>query len=299
MLLRLSETCISLLRINPHICSFCLYLVASLSTNTISLTHFTLLSRSSFREKPSFRTPSLIQSITYYPCTITTMSDNPKVAMAEYRYPTSYDQILASILELPYFNSPLALWLNLLMATYLVGSVAYHWFHRSSLSLQVDGTSSKKKGTKDGKEASTEMKENIIYQEESSNGFANQIQNASVSIGGQTDEININTSDNLQDTNDDVEIWTTVVNNNSINDELQDSSVDTGSPTNETSTLLSSKAEDRPQLELKGVSKQMQEFSMDIAELSKLCKDLMMEIASFKAQSKDANHRNTQVTYSS
>jgi hypothetical protein len=173
MLLRLSETCISLLRINPHICSFCLYLVASLSTKIISLTNFTLLGSSSFREKPSFRTPSLIQSITYYPCTITTMSDNPNVAMAEYRYPTSYAQILASILELPYFNSPLALWLNLLMASYLVGSVAYHWFHRSSLSLQVDEKSSKK-GTNDGKEASTEMKENIINQEESSNGFANQ-----------------------------------------------------------------------------------------------------------------------------
>jgi hypothetical protein len=220
------------------------------------------------------------------------MSDNPNVAMAEYRYPTSYDQILASILELPYFNSPLALWLNLLMATYLVGSVAYHWFHRSSLSLQVNGKSSKKKATKDGKEASTEMKANIINQEESSNGFANQMQKASVSIGGQTDEININT-------NDDVGIWTTVVSNNSINDELQDSSVDTGSPTNETSTLVSSKAEDRPQLEVKGVSKQIQELLMDIAELSKLCKDLMMEIAWFKAQSKDANHRNTQVTYSS
>jgi hypothetical protein len=226
------------------------------------------------------------------------MSDNPNVAMAEYRYPTSYDQILASILELPYFNSPLALWLNLLMATYLVGSVAYHWFHRSSLYFQLDEKSSKK-GTKDGNEASTEMKENIINQEESSNGFANQMQNASFSIGGQTDEINNSTSDDLQDTNDDVGIWTTVVNNNSINDELQDSSVDTGSPTNETSTLVSSKAEDRPQLEVKGVSKQIQELLMDIAELSKLCKDLMMEIAWFKAQSKDANHRNTQVTYSS
>ena len=161
--------------------------------------------------------------IVHSPCTITRMSDNPNVFIAGYRPTSYYDQFLANVLEIAYLEHPLINSLTLILAIYLVGSIAYYL----------------KKRSKHGKEAETEEWEYFfVDQEESKNGIAGTWQKTKVNRGSQTDKID-----------------------DSINDDSQNSSVDTGSSNSEISTAISRTAENHPDHELKHVIKEIKRMT--------------------------------------